>query len=474
MAEVSRLRSQHLWSQQSTRDTDSRSPFCPGDKVDGRYLIDGYIARGGMSVVYRAIDTRLDRPVALKVLRSDLSARDEFRQDFVAEAKTVASLHGPGIVTVSDQGMWQGEAFLVMDLVAGGTVRELLNERGPMPPYAAVAVLRPTLEALAVAHSSGFVHCDIKPENILIGPDGTIKVVDFGLVRAVNCDDKEGHLAGTAAYLAPEQVTGDPITPQCDVYSAGLVLYELLVGTPPFGMSATRDVAEQCLSHDVPPASSQRPGIPTDFDAIISTATARNPEERYADAQEMCSALNRVRDKLHLPHYTVPTPQESAEQTAAQTALSTLAINNSEDHSDSEAATIPISGEKTEVIDAPPEEQPHPHATAHTALLTSCLPSSDDPATPSAGSPNSLGGNPAPDADDDIDDDEDLDAAEIRAWKLASHPRIWPVIIWLIVLVLIMGGAGIAMRSLGHELFPSAAAARNYTDEKPAPTSYLS
>ena len=168
-----------------------------------------------MSVVYRAIDTRLDRPVALKVLRSDLSARDEFRQDFVAEAKTVASLHGPGIVTVSDQGMWQGEAFLVMDLVAGGTVRELLNERGPMPPYAAVAVLRPTLEALAVAHSSGFVHCDIKPENILIGPDGTIKVVDFGLVRAVNCDDKEGHLAGTAAYLAPEQVTGDPITPQC-------------------------------------------------------------------------------------------------------------------------------------------------------------------------------------------------------------------------------------------------------------------
>ena len=225
--------------------------------------------------------------------------------------------------------------------------------------------MRPTLEALAVAHSSGFVHCDIKPENILIGPDGTIKVVDFGLVRAVNCDDKEGHLAGTAAYLAPEQVTGDPITPQCDVYSAGLVLYELLVGTPPFGMSATRDVAEQRLSHDVPPASSQRPGIPTDFDAIISTATARNPEERYADAQEMCSALNRVRDKLHLPHYTVPTPQESAEQTAAQTALSTLAINNSEDHSDSEAATIPISGEKTEVIDAPPEEQPHPLSLIH-------------------------------------------------------------------------------------------------------------
>ncbi len=136
----------------------SRSPFRPGDKVDDRYLIDGYIARGGMSVVYRAIDTRLDRPVALKVLRSDLASREEFRKGFVAEAKTVANLRGPGIVTVSDQGMWKGEAFLVMELVAGGTVRELLNERGPMPPYAAVAVLKPTLEALAVAHRSGFVH----------------------------------------------------------------------------------------------------------------------------------------------------------------------------------------------------------------------------------------------------------------------------------------------------------------------------
>lgn len=473
MAEIPRL-----WSRLSGRDSDSRSPFRPGDKVDDRYLIDGYIARGGMSVVYRAIDTRLDRPVALKVLRSDLASREEFRKGFVAEAKTVANLRGSGIVTVSDQGMWKGEAFLVMELVAGGTVRELLNERGPMPPYAAVAVLKPTLEALAVAHRSGFVHRDVKPENILIGPDGIVKVVDFGLVRAVNSDDNEGYLVGTAAYLAPEQVTGAPITPRCDVYSAGLVLYELLVGTAPYGMEATREVAERRLTDTVPSASAQRPGIPTEFDRIIATATARDPERRYVDAHAMGKALDQLSTTLQLPHYVVPTPQESAEQTAAQTALSTMAaLRKGEDPAGgpSSAAETEVLGadNETEILDSadatevfPTVAQGAAAAPVHTAVLTSAVPLEDTNGLfpPKEEDEESADDNGLGSVYVEEDVDEPLSPEEERAWRLASHPRVWPILIWLVALLLVLGGTGAAMRSLGHELLPPAPASHSQSE----------
>lgn len=474
MAEIPRL-----WSRRSGRDSDSRSPFRPGDKVDDRYLIDGYIARGGMSVVYRAIDTRLDRPVALKVLRSDLAAREEFRQGFVAEAKTVANLRGPGIVTVSDQGMWKGEAFLVMELVAGGTVRELLNERGPMPPYAAVAVLKPTLEALAVAHRSGFVHRDVKPENILIGPEGTLKVVDFGLVRAVNSDHHEGYLVGTAAYLAPEQVTGEPITPRCDVYSAGLVLYELLVGTAPFGMEATREVAERRLTDTVPSASSQRPGIPVEFDRIIATATARDPEYRYVDAQAMRKALDQLSTTLQLPHYVVPTPRESAEQTAAQTALSTMAalrkdVDDASSGPSTDAETDVLgannatevlgSGDATEIFPMTPLAGGA--SPVQTAVLTSAVPLEDTSGLfpPESEDEESVDDDEPDSAYDEDPADEPLTPEEERAWRLASHPRVWPVLVWVVALVLVLCGVGVGMRSLGHELLPPAPVSHSHTE----------
>ncbi|MFY9189973.1 MAG: serine/threonine-protein kinase [Lawsonella sp.] len=416
---------------------DSRSPFRLGDVVDDRYLIDGYIARGGMSVVYRALDIRLDRPVALKVLRPDLVSKEEFRERFVAEAKTVANLQGQGIVGVMDQGMWQGNAFLAMELVAGGTVRELLAERGPMPPYAAVAVLLPTLEALAVAHKSDFVHQDVKPENILIGNDGTIKVADFGLVQAANRATSDKNIIGTLAYLSPEQLNRKNVDQRTDVYAAGLVLYELLVGTPPFGMPDSKDAAKQRLSMSVPNASRQRPGIPADFDALIHKATNHNPAQRFSDAEEMAAALRALSQKLQLPRYTVPAPKNSAEQIAAATALSTTGT--------------------TEVIS---DEQATEVIRAKTAILTSPVTEETPFRFPDddAQEPTEIVPLPAPEDSPSTarflveKKEPSLSPEEQYAQQLASHPRAWPVLVWLLLLGIILAGLATGMYHVGEAI----------------------
>lgn len=417
--------------------SDSRSPFRLGDVVDGRYLIDGYIARGGMSIVYRALDVRLDRPVALKVLRPDLVSREDFRERFVAEAKTVANLKGQGIVGVMDQGMWNGNAFLVMELVSGGTVRELLSERGPMPPYAAVAVLQPALEALAVAHQSGFVHQDVKPENILIGHDGSVKVADFGLVQAANRATSDKNIIGTLAYLSPEQLTRKKVDQRSDVYSAGLVLYELLVGKPPFGMPESKLAAKQRLTRQVPPASLQRPGIPAAFDELIRKATDTDPDKRFADAQEMAMALRILSQELQLPEYTVPAPQHSAEQVSAATALSTAGTTE-----------VLTDDNATEVI------------RAHTAVLTSPVEDEtpfrfpdDTAATEIAAPPNDAFERPSsPPFLVEDEEPEPLSPEEEYAVRLASHPRIWPVLVWIVLLAIILAGLATGMYHIGESL----------------------
>lgn len=426
----------------------SRSPFRLGDVVDERYLIDGYIARGGMSIVYRAIDLRLDRPVALKVLRPDLVSKEEFRERFVSEAKTVANLHGLGIVGVMDQGMWNGNAFLVMELVAGGTVRELLTERGPMPLYAAVAVIQPALEALAVAHASGFVHQDVKPENILISHNGTIKVADFGLVQAANRATSDKRIIGTLAYLSPEQLERKKVDQRSDVYSAGLVLYELLVGQPPFGMPETKAAAKKRLIENVPAASAQRPGIPAEVDSLIEKATQRDPQKRFDNAEDMAKAVRELSLKLRLPAFTVPTPQQSAEQTSAATALSTS------------TGTTEIIGADgaTEIIGADGATEIIPSVPNATAVLTSPvvddplpgLPGLDDNATELVDLPEE---DSLPDAAtaflESNEDDEPLTPEELYALQLASHPRLWPVLVWLLVLALVVAGLATGMYQLG-------------------------
>jgi serine/threonine protein kinase, bacterial len=216
-----------------------------GTLLDGRYLVQSKIGSGGTSTVYRGVDVRLDRPVALKVMDSRYAGDDQFLTRFQLEARSVARLKNPGLLAVYDQGLDSRHPFLVMELVEGGTLRELLTERGPMPPHAVVAVLRPVLGGLGAAHRAGLVHRDVKPENVLISDDGDVKIADFGLVRAVAAAGitSASVILGTAAYLSPEQVRDGNAGPRSDVYSTGILTYELLTGRTPFTGDSTLSIA---------------------------------------------------------------------------------------------------------------------------------------------------------------------------------------------------------------------------------------
>jgi serine/threonine-protein kinase len=290
-----------------------------GGVLDGRYRVDAPIATGGMSTVYRGLDERLDRPVALKVMDSRYAGDQQFLTRFQREARAVARLKGEGLVAVYDQGIDGGHPFLVMELVEGGTLRELLRERGPMPPHAAAAVLAPVLNGLAVAHRAGLIHRDVKPENVLISDDGEVKIADFGLVRAV-AEAKitsTSVILGTAAYLSPEQVASGNADPRSDVYAMGVLAFELLTDQIPFTGDSALAVAYQRMDHDVAPPSSLIAGVPPQFDDLVLRATARDPAARYADAQDMGDDLADIVDELGLPPFRVPAPRQSAAHLSA-------------------------------------------------------------------------------------------------------------------------------------------------------------
>jgi serine/threonine-protein kinase len=322
-----------------------------GAVLDGRYRVDTMIATGGMSAVYRGLDLRLDRPVALKIMDSRYAGDNQFLTRFQREARAVARLKDPGLVAVYDQGIDGQHPFLVMELIEGGTLRELLRERGPMPPHAVAAVLRPVLGGLAVAHRAGLVHRDIKPENVLISDDGDVKIADFGLVRAV-AEAKitsTSVILGTAAYLSPEQVGTGDAGPRSDVYSVGILAYELLTGVTPFSGDTALAVAYQRMDTDVSPPSKVIAGVPTQFDDLVLHATAREPAERYADAQDMGAELDAIVDELGLPTYRVPAPRNSAQHLSA-------ALHHSRGRSE-EATTTTVARPPapTPPVSAPPQ-----------------------------------------------------------------------------------------------------------------------
>lgn len=300
-------------------ETYQQSDPLVGTILDSRYRVDTLIATGGMSSVYRGLDLRLDRPVALKVMESRYAGDQQFLTRFQREARAVARLKHPGVVAVYDQGIDGHHPFLVMELIEGGTLRELLRERGPMPPHAVAAVLSPVLGGLSVAHAAGLVHRDIKPENVLISDDGEVKIADFGLVRAV-AEAKitsTSVILGTAAYLSPEQVSTGDADPRSDVYSVGILAYELLTGATPFTGDSALAVAYQRMDRDVAAPSSIITGVPTQFDDLVLRATAREPASRYADAQDMADDLDVIVDELGLPAFRVPAPRNSAQHAAA-------------------------------------------------------------------------------------------------------------------------------------------------------------
>jgi serine/threonine-protein kinase len=211
-----------------------------------------------------------------------------------------------------------------MELINGGTLRELLRERGPMPPHAVAAVMHPVLGGLAVAHRSGLVHRDVKPENVLISDEGEVKIADFGLVRAL-AEAKitsDSVILGTAAYLSPEQVSSGDASPRSDVYGCGIMIYELLTGAPPFSGDNALAVAYQRMDHDVPPPGTVIRGVPSQFDEFVTRATARDPADRFADAQQMGAELYSIADELGLPDFRVPAPRDSAQHASAALYLS--------------------------------------------------------------------------------------------------------------------------------------------------------
>lgn len=286
-----------------------------GTLLEGRYRVEAEIAAGGTSTVYRGLDIRLDRPVALKVMDSRYAGDEQFLTRFQREARTVARLKDPGLVAVYDQGLDARHPFLVMELIEGGTLRELLAERGPMPPHAVAAVLRPVLGGLAAAHRAGLVHRDVKPENVLISDDGVVKIADFGLVRAVAAAGitSASVILGTAAYLSPEQVRDGKATPRSDVYAVGIMAYELLTGHTPFSGDSALSIAYQRLDSDVPPPSTVIDGVPGQFDELVGRATARDPAHRYADAHDIGNELKAIVEELALPEFRVPAPHNSAQ-----------------------------------------------------------------------------------------------------------------------------------------------------------------
>jgi beta-lactam-binding protein with PASTA domain len=296
-------------------DTTLQDPLV-GQVLDGRYRVDARIAVGGMATVYRAVDTRLDRVLALKVMHPTLAADGSFVERFIREAKSVARLAHPNVVQVFDQGADGSYVYLAMEYVAGCTLRDVLRERGALQPRAALDILEPVLAALGAAHRAGFVHRDMKPENVLIGDDGRVKVADFGLVRSVDTvTSTTGAVLGTVSYLAPEQIeSGGTADPRVDVYACGVVLYEMLTGEKPHDGDSPAIVLYKHLHEDVPPPSAAVPGLAYELDELVATATARTPDIRPYDAVALLGLVREARAGLSVEQLDAVPPQATASE----------------------------------------------------------------------------------------------------------------------------------------------------------------
>jgi serine/threonine-protein kinase len=277
-----------------------------GELIDGRYQLIRQMATGGMASIYEAVDTRLDRKVAVKIMHSHLAQDEQFVERFIREAKAAAALSHPNIVAVQDQGWNQNGTpaiFLVMEMIEGHTLREYLNEQGKLSVADGIKFLLPVLSALAAAHKIGIVHRDIKPENILISKEGRIKIADFGLAKGPliggTLTAESSVILGSVSYLSPEQVQRGVADSRSDIYSIGITAFEIFTGKKPFEGDAPIQIAYMHVNNRVPKISSVVAGVPDQLDDLIYRATSSNPDERPRDATVFYDELSRISHSLN-------------------------------------------------------------------------------------------------------------------------------------------------------------------------------
>lgn len=268
---------------------------------NGRYELHRRIARGGMADVFLARDQLLDRPVAVKVLFPEFATDPSFVERFRREAQSAANLNHPNIVSVYDWGQEQGTYFIVMEYIDGRSLADILRSEGPLHPQRAAEVASDIAAALGFAHRNGVVHRDVKPGNVLISPTGQVKVADFGIARALGADPESnltqaGSVMGTATYFAPEQAQGLPLDPRSDLYSLGVVLYEMVTGRPPFSGESPVAIAYKHVQERPAPPRHLNTNVPTDLEAVILKLLAKNPQARYPSAEDLRADLRRFRE----------------------------------------------------------------------------------------------------------------------------------------------------------------------------------
>lgn len=319
-------------------------------QLTDRYQITSHLARGGMADVYEGQDTLLNRSVAIKVLHSQFSADEAFVKRFRREAQAAANLSHPNIVGIYDWGQAGGTYFIVMEIVDGRSLRDVLKSEGALLSRRATEIAAETAAALSVAHSAGLVHRDVKPGNILLAKDGTVKVTDFGIARAWD-DSQEltrtGAVMGTATYFSPEQAQGASADERSDVYALGVVLYEMLTGRPPFMGDSPMSVAFQHVSTEAPPPSSLNPDVPESLDGVVAKALRKDPSARYQTAEEMRQDLLNVLKGDPVPIAPIAVPTAGAAAADSTRVMSTVP-----------PPTVPPDEVYRQIEDEPPSQMP--------------------------------------------------------------------------------------------------------------------
>ena len=276
-----------------------------GELIDNRYLLQRQIASGGMATIYAGLDTRLDRPVAVKIMHAHLANDEAFVSRFIKEAKATAALSHPNIVSIQDQGWNEGgppAVFLVMELVEGSTLRDYLNEKGSLTVEQTFQLITPVLSALSAAHRIGIIHRDIKPENILISKDGRIKVADFGLARNITMGQtmtaESSVVLGSVSYLSPEQVQRGVADARSDIYAVGIVLFEMLTGSKPYSGETPIQIAYRHVNDRIPNIQTIKSEIPTSIAELVYGATAPNPDQRPKNAEDLLNKLREIQAQI--------------------------------------------------------------------------------------------------------------------------------------------------------------------------------